>query len=124
MDSAPGHKTELVKQVCKKHNFDVAMIPGGMTKDLQPLDISVNRSFKTKLKERYTRALMQQDDMVIERGQASRVKRDRVVDDIWHAAGSIDKDTTRMVSGKCSRILECLVIDLYLNKTRMKKGDY
>jgi hypothetical protein len=44
MDSAPGHKTELVKQVCKKHNFDVAMIPGGMTKYLQPLDISVNRS--------------------------------------------------------------------------------
>jgi hypothetical protein len=71
------------------------MIPGGMTKDLQPSDISVNRSFKCKLKERYTQALMQRDELVIERGQASRVKRDRLVDDIRHAAVSIDKDTIK-----------------------------
>jgi hypothetical protein len=64
---------------------------------VQPLDISVNRSFKCKLKERYTRALMQRDELVIERGQASRVKRDRLVDDLWHASGSIDKNGFRKI---------------------------
>jgi len=50
MDSFTGHKTRQVLDFCGELNFDVAMIPGGLTKDFQPLDISVNRSFKSKLK--------------------------------------------------------------------------
>ncbi|KAG8223953.1 hypothetical protein J437_LFUL003761 [Ladona fulva] len=36
------------KTLLKKHS-KVAVIPGGLTKKLQPLDISVNRSFKSKI---------------------------------------------------------------------------
>ena len=50
MGSFSGHKTTEVKKTCKHNNIDIMMIPGGYTGLLQPLDISVNRSFKSKLK--------------------------------------------------------------------------
>lgn len=50
MDSFSGHLTQQVRAVLKDHKFDVLIIPGGYTKYLQPLDISVNRSFKARLK--------------------------------------------------------------------------
>lgn len=50
MDSFSGHKTDLVKKALRDNGFDLLMIPGGYTAKLQPLDISVNRSFKSKLK--------------------------------------------------------------------------
>ena len=34
------------------------MIPGGCTKYLQPLDLTVNRSFKSKLKQYYYKSMM------------------------------------------------------------------
>ncbi len=58
MDCAPGHKTDQVKRACKELNFDICMIPGGMTKYLKPLDISVNRSFKAKLRRYHVQGLI------------------------------------------------------------------
>ena len=49
MDSAKSHITEEVKKQIKKHS-KIAVFPTGLTKLLQPLDISVNESFKNKLK--------------------------------------------------------------------------
>mgnify|MGYP003466395840 FL=1 len=48
-DSARCHLTEEVKNEVKKYS-ELAVIPGGLTKSLQPLDLSVNKSFKSKLK--------------------------------------------------------------------------
>lgn len=57
MDSAPSHKSAAVKEACKRNGFDIAMIPGGCTKYLQPLDLTVNRSYKSKLKQGYHEAM-------------------------------------------------------------------
>jgi hypothetical protein len=57
MDSAPGHKTVQVKEACKRNNIDICMIPGGCTKYLQPLDLTVNKSFKARLKNGYSRMM-------------------------------------------------------------------
>jgi hypothetical protein len=48
-DSAKSHLTEEVKKQVKNHS-EIAVIPGGLTKLLQPLDLSVNKSFKNKLR--------------------------------------------------------------------------
>ena len=49
-DSMCAHRTDSVKALVKKMNSELAVIPGGLTKELQPLDISIIRSFKAKLR--------------------------------------------------------------------------
>jgi hypothetical protein len=89
MDAAPGHKTKMVKEACKKYHFDIAMIPGGMTGDLQPLDISVNRSFKSKLKDLYVQGLMGERRERPARGQVQKEKVDRLIKSIQEAADQV-----------------------------------
>jgi hypothetical protein len=57
MDSFRGHKTTEVKEACKRNQIDICMIPGGCTKYLQPLDLTVNRSYKCRLKDGYARMM-------------------------------------------------------------------
>ena len=61
LDSATCHLTREVKDCFHEHNFDLLVIPGGCTKYLQPLDISVNRSFKAKLKKLYVAEIKRND---------------------------------------------------------------
>ncbi|KAF4794458.1 pogo transposable element with KRAB domain-like protein [Turdus rufiventris] len=48
-DSMCAHKTDSVKALVKNMNSELAVIPGGLTKEVQPLDISIIHSFKAKL---------------------------------------------------------------------------
>ena len=47
-----AHLTDAVKAKVKKTNSALAVISGGLTKELQPLDIGINRPFRTKLRVR------------------------------------------------------------------------
>ena len=49
-DSMRAHLTDAVKAKVKKTNSDLAVIPGGLIKELQSLDIGINRPFKAKLR--------------------------------------------------------------------------
>jgi hypothetical protein len=49
LDSFSAHIVESVKRRFREKNTDIAVIPGGLTSRLQPLDVSVNKSFKTKV---------------------------------------------------------------------------
>ena len=83
MDSAPAHKTEAVKQLCKRLNFDIAMIPGGLTDQLQPLDISVNRSFKSKFKK------LNIQDLIKDKGTLSRETNKSGEKNDWKGWGTV-----------------------------------
>ena len=47
-DSFRGHLTDAVKDLLARQNVDVAVIPGGLTSVLQPLDKCINKPFKAK----------------------------------------------------------------------------
>ena len=51
-DAAKSHLTDEIKKEVKKYS-KLAVIPGGLTKLLQPLDLSVNKSFKDKMKMKW-----------------------------------------------------------------------
>jgi transposase-like protein len=51
-DSHRSHLTPDIKQLVQKYS-QLAVIPGGLTKKLQPLDLSVNKSFKNKIRKRW-----------------------------------------------------------------------
>ncbi len=53
MDSFSGHISRRVKQFCREKSARIAVIPGGCTAHLQPLDISVNRSFKAGVRAKW-----------------------------------------------------------------------
>ena len=48
-DSFRGHLTDMVKETFRKNEIDIAVIPGGLTSKLQPLDVMINHSFKAKV---------------------------------------------------------------------------
>ncbi len=50
MDSFHGHTVSSVKNRLVEKNTNIAVIPGGCTFRLQPLDNAINKSFKFKIK--------------------------------------------------------------------------
>jgi len=52
-DSFQAHLVDSVKQAVRQTNTDIAVIPGGLTSILQPLDVSLNKPFKDRLRERW-----------------------------------------------------------------------
>jgi hypothetical protein len=49
LDSFRGHIVNSVKNRLVEKNTNIAVIPGGCTSKLQPLDIAINKSFKSKV---------------------------------------------------------------------------
>jgi len=49
MDSFSAHITDSAKQHLIEQKTNMAIIPGGLTGRLQPLDVAINRSFKAKV---------------------------------------------------------------------------
>jgi len=50
LDSFRGHLTDPVKDRFKEKNTNMAVIPGGLASKLQPLDVYINKSFKSKVR--------------------------------------------------------------------------
>ena len=50
LDSFKAHLVDPVKRRFDEKRTNLAVIPGGLTKRLQPLDVSTNKSFKTKVR--------------------------------------------------------------------------
>lgn len=57
MDSMRAHNTPQFKDKLKLFNTIPAIIPRGFTKVLQPLDISVNRSFRAVLRQLWEQSM-------------------------------------------------------------------
>ena len=52
-DSFRAHLTDEVKAALKQRKIDVAVIPGGLTPVLQPLDKCLNKPFKDSIRKKY-----------------------------------------------------------------------
>ena len=52
-DSFRAHLTDEVKAALKQRKIDVAVIPGGLTPVLQPLDKCLNKPFKDNIRKKY-----------------------------------------------------------------------
>ena len=53
LDALKGHLTDSAKNQLRKMNTELVVIPGGMTSVLQPMDVSINKPFKDRLRQRY-----------------------------------------------------------------------
>jgi len=48
-DSFRGHLVDSVKNRLNEKHTNLAIIPGGLTSKLQPLDVRINKCFKAKV---------------------------------------------------------------------------
>ncbi|CAG8714548.1 7880_t:CDS:2, partial [Scutellospora calospora] len=72
LDSFRGHITDPVKtRFCEK-NTNIAVIPGGLTSKLQPLDVCINKSFKDKYRKFYNEWMASE---ILSLTLASRIRR-------------------------------------------------
>ena len=72
LDAFRGHLTEPVKTQLRKMNGDLVIIPGGMTSQLQVLDVVVNKPFKDNLRKRYTEWLLSDDHALTPTGKLQK----------------------------------------------------
>ena len=54
-DQFKAHVTESTKRLATKLKTHLAVIPGGLTSQLQPLDLSVNKPFKGFMHEEWAK---------------------------------------------------------------------
>ena len=84
-DSMAAHKADSIKSHLKKKNTQFAIIPGGLTNTLQPLDISVNKPFKDKLRAIWEKSMIEGDHTFTNAGRQRRASHLQIVEWILEA---------------------------------------
>ena len=59
-DTFTGHMTEDVAEELQSKNISVAVIPGGCTSKIQPLDVSLNKPFKSNCRSQWVEYMQQE----------------------------------------------------------------
>ena len=95
LDALKGHVTDSVKDQLCKMKTELVVIPGGMTSVLQPMDISINKPFKDRLRQQYLTWIA---DLAHELTETEKIK---------HTAPS---EVVRWVSAAWKAILESITV--------------
>lgn len=93
MDSMRAHMTDLIKTKIKSKNCIPVIIPGGMTKMLQPLDIAVNRSFKAILRRLWETWMTDGDHSFTKTGRMRHASLSEVAEWVNEAWNSVSVKT-------------------------------
>lgn len=91
MNSMRAHITKEVKDVLETVNTTPAVIPGGMTKLLQPLDISVNRTFKMRMRCQWEEGMTSGEKSFTATGRLRRATLAEVATWVVDSAKSVPK---------------------------------
>ncbi|KAF4804706.1 pogo transposable element with KRAB domain-like protein [Turdus rufiventris] len=99
LNSMRAHKTESVKALVKKMTSELAVIPGGLTKEVQPLDISIIHSFKAKLQLLWENWMMEGEHSFTKTGRQCRASYATVCQWILDADAWPKVTTTTIIRG-------------------------
>ncbi|CAI7850702.1 unnamed protein product, partial [Closterium sp. NIES-53] len=94
LDSYRGHLTEVVKEKFRELNCVPAIISSGCTAEVQPFDVSINKSFKASVRQQYQKWFQ-------EEGQEQLIR-----------AGNLKKPPAEVVTRWISRAWKAVLADL------------
>ena len=110
LDEYKTHLTHSIQKLLKRLNFEPLYIPGGLTALLQPLDVSVNRSFKCKLRKEWndknTSTIMHKEDSK----EHPQTKIMALIAKVWP---SVEKNLVVHSFEKCNLTYDFLDIELF-----------
>lgn len=95
MDSMRAHINDKVKSVCKSAKAELAIIPGGLTKILQPLDVGVNKSFKSKVRNLWEKWMAEGHHSYTKSGKMRRASYAKICEWIKEAWDEISENTIK-----------------------------
>lgn len=106
LDSFRGHLTEKVKAELRKEETDMLVIPGGLTGQLQPLDVGVNKPFKDLLRREYNEWLSADNRELTPAGRVKRASLATVCGWVLSAWSAIPRDVVMRSFAKCGLTLD------------------
>jgi len=75
-DSFRAHLSALIRSTLKSLNTEPAVIPGGMTSMVQPLDVAINKLFKDRMRKKWQEWMLADQDLPVDlRGLGRHSKR-------------------------------------------------
>ena len=81
LDTFKGHLTDYLKNHLRNMKIEFVVIPGGMTSVLQPEDVSINKPFKDRLRQKYLTWIADPARGLTETGEIKRAAPSEVV--LW-----------------------------------------
>ena len=100
-DSFRAHITDPVKNVATKMKTDLNVIPGGLTSLMQPLDVSLNKPFKDRMKSQWNDWMLSGKGKLTAGGNLAKPDLPTVVKWVKDAWESIPKDMVVKSFLKC-----------------------
>lgn len=101
LDSFKAHLTERVKEKLKGMKTVLAVIPGGLTSVLQPLDVSVNKPFKGNFRKLYTQWMCDGEHTYTPSGKLKRPPLTLILEWILKAWNAVKYETVVKSFKKC-----------------------
>ena len=102
MDSAKCHLAdELIENLNKLNNTQTKIIPGGMTKFLQPADIVYNKAFKSKLRDLWADWFQYGEVQLTRGGKRKPASKETVIEWVKSAFASISEQMIISSFEKC-----------------------
>ena len=77
MDDASMHKLDVIKKKINDWETSISMIPGGLTRYLQPLNVFINKPFKDELRKKYT------DYWMETKNSNAKVSQNKLINWVW-----------------------------------------
>ncbi|GFV35830.1 pogo transposable element with KRAB domain [Trichonephila clavipes] len=106
MDSMKSHASENVKNALKSASAKIAIIPGGLTKKLQPLDVGINRSFKSKVRKLWEQWMSDGEKNYTKTGKLKRASYENVPRWVLKAWNDVAETTVKNAFRKCNIIVK------------------
>ena len=101
LDAIRGHLTDEIKNKFHRLKSELVVIPAGMTLVLQPLDVSVNKPFKTRLSEQCDRCISDRDGELTAAGKIKRAPSHVIAHWVWSSWASITAELVAKYFKKC-----------------------
>ncbi|GFX40319.1 pogo transposable element with KRAB domain [Trichonephila clavipes] len=102
MDSMKSHVSENVRNALKSASAKIAIIPGGLTKKLQPLDVGINRTFKSKVRKLWEQWMSDGEKNYTKTGKLKRASYENVSRWVLKAWNDVAETTVRNAFRKCN----------------------